>query len=227
MHVQLSLARQAMTIKFDNDTSCALNDAEVTTYNRIRETILGSFPSSRVIANVILPLEQSSEVSIPASTEYDTIAVTPYGLIVFECKGWRGDYLYKDEQDQWMLRFDDTGRCEHRRNAISQCFGKTRHLQTSTGYWTSSFVVMSNPKLRIAHNIGAHVVSIQEIDYIPRLVYHFSKRQKNAHIDDRTLNIIADAILENAGQISKEEHYENIMRHVSNNHAKGSVLPTQ
>ena len=213
-----------MSLRHDFESVQACNQSEKTGYHAIKKALGDQMPMTRVLSNVILPLEPENASKAPATAEYDTIAVTPYGLIVFEIKDWKGYRLSKtpvvDGQYRWNLEFEPGGASEVRRNAVGQCYGKTRHLAESIGFWATSYVVITDDNMILDHHLGAHVILQKELGYVPRLIHQISKKIQNGRIPDGVIDKVADAILENSAGLTHEQHAANVLEYLSLNNVQ-------
>lgn len=200
----------------DNEPSLS-NESEQRAHARIKELFEQACPGARVLTNVIIPTNADISVS-PATAEYDVIVVCRYGVIHFEVKGWSGKELFSEVDSRgrgrWFLRFHGTDKIEERRNALKQCVGKTRILRQELKVWTQHYVVFTSPDLEIAPNMSPYLVRMSELGIVPRLVRAKHKEMCGANLDQRTIDAIADSLLEIGAEITPEMHKANVEAYV-------------
>jgi|GEM_PF-5261251 len=202
------------------------NLSEIKAIEQITEIFEEATPGCRVLSNIILRTTCGIDVC-PATAEYDIIVVCRYGLIHFEVKGWCGDYLYnvidRSGSSRWMIRFAGSDQVEERRNALKQCAAKTKMLRQELGVWTQHCVLFTDANLQIAPNMSPYLFNINELSYVPRFLRMKHKEGSEKLLDQRTINAIAETLVEASAGLSPEKHLKNIHAYLEHKKAGKSA----
>ena len=89
-----------------------------------------------------------------------------------------------------------------------------------------SFVILPCSAVRICPTLPSSVITLQEVDYLPRLCKSMTKLSKLAQkIDDETVDLVADFIEQSSGGLSMDEHIANCQRFELQKKAARSAQP--
>lgn len=201
-----------------NDNEPALStESEKRAHEKISEIFNRACPGCRILTNVIVPTGRDISAS-PATAEYDLIVVWQYGVIHFEVKGWRGSYLFRELEmngrSKWFMRFPGPNHVEERENALKQCVSKTRLLREQLGFWTQHYVLFTDNMLDLAPDMSCYLVTLREATMLPRIIRNRHKEVGERILDQRTIDAIADALLEVGAGLTPEIHLTNVMKYV-------------
>lgn len=172
------------------------------------------FPEGRALTNVILATGAERG---PQTSEYDIIFVCRAGIIVFEVKGWANGILRsrKDDSgtgthDWWIERPD--GAVVPVRDPVAQGGFKVRYLLDELpGVHTTQYTVLSEESLELDPTVNAHVVRLVDLSYLARVTKATAKKfHGQSLLDERTVNAIADSLVELSLQHTPQAHLRSI-----------------
>ncbi|MBS3912828.1 MAG: NERD domain-containing protein [Hydrogenophaga sp.] len=183
-------------------------------YAAVLATFGALFPEGRALTNVILATGAERG---PQTSEYDIIFVCRAGIIVFEVKGWTNGVLRSKKDDSgtgthdwWIER--PNGSVDPVRDPVAQGGFKVRYLLDELpGVHTTQYTVLSEESLELDPTVNAHVVRIVDLAYLARVTKATAKKfHGQSLLDERTVNAIADALVELSLQHTPQTHLRSI-----------------
>jgi len=186
------------------------NESEAFGTNQILRAFRRTYPESRVLQNVILPLDNFGACP---TAEFDVLVVCMAGVYLFEIKGYDEGRIVIDKGPDGMQlwKINKISGPVDIPNPIAQGGRKLRYLRQSIpNCQIRGFVYFTSERITIPADISADVVTTADLNYLPRVLRSDAKRRDRL-LTVTTVDDIADSILMLAEGHTMQEHIQNCL----------------
>ncbi len=183
--------------------------SEVYGAGKIRDVFASVFPNTRILTNIILPMENSKGCP---TAEFDVIVICEAGVFVFEIKGYNNGKIKilkspGGDSREWFFCKDDA------ENKISdpliQGGRKIKYLRESiSNCMVRGYVYFTGDKIELPPTISPNVVKTEDLGFLCRILRNDAKK-KNGLLSPGVIDHISESIAAISKNHSIDEHIFN------------------
>ena len=153
---------------------------EKLTHAKLRETLRWCCGSEFYLHDGSVIIEHAPGTRYP-TIEIDHLAITPFGVFIFETKNWSG-LIQPSSNPDALLRSTDTGVAEERKSPIAQNRSKLAFLRSvlPRDWLVAGAGVFSSSECRLAADLDLDLIGLAEIPFWLR---HQRQYASESHID--------------------------------------------
>jgi len=189
------------------------NDSETIGIRQIVSAFSPVFPHFRILQNLVIPLPVDSPVP---TAEFDAVVICEAGLYLFEIKGWRDAYVYRekraDDNTQWFLRPHGSEAVIEVQNPGSQGGRKMVQLRAllPERMRVHYYVLLPCGGIELEPSMPAGILTSSDLPYAARVIRSGSRSSKTSvPLDAQAIELTAQMLFELQGDLTVAEHIRN------------------
>ena len=168
--------------------------SEIYGAEKIREIFTAIFPATKILTNVILPIDNSKGCP---TAEFDVIVICEAGVFVFEIKGYNYGKITISKPPEGGSRewFFWKGDYKNRIfDPLSQGGRKIKHLRDSISNCViRGYVYFTGDQIELPPTISPSVVKTEDLGYLTRMLRNEAKK-RGSLLDQGIIDYIYDSI---------------------------------
>lgn len=169
--------------------------SEIYGAKKIQEIFDLIFPKTRILTNIILPMENSKGCP---TAEYDVIAICEAGVFIFEIKGYNdGEIKISKHEDtrsrEWFFSRNNID--SKIADPVHQGGRKIKYLRESISNCTiRGYVYFTGDKIKLPPTISPSVVKTDDLGFLGRIIRNDAKKRGEL-LSNEVIDYISDSIL--------------------------------
>lgn len=189
------------------------NESETIGIRQIVSAFSPVFPHFRILQNLVIPLPADSPVP---TAEFDAVVICEAGLYLFEIKGWRDAYVYRekraDDNTQWFLRPHGSKATIEVQNPGAQGGRKMVQLRTllPERMRVHYYVLLPCGGIELEPAMPAGILTSADLPYVARVIRSSSRSSKiSVPLDAQAIELTAQMLFELQGDLTVAQHIRN------------------
>jgi hypothetical protein len=193
--------------------SASPNEAESLGVQQLVSAFGPVFPNFRVLRNLVIPMPEGSPVR---TAEFDAVVVCESGVYLFEIKGWRNAYVYREKTDdapsRWFLRSQGCAVATEVMDPAAQGGRKTTFLRKllPERMKLHYYVLLPCDGVELEGRMPAAIITSSDLPYVARLIRSSVRTSRaSTPLDAEAIELTVQMLFSLQGDLTLDEHIRN------------------